>query len=198
MTTRYEQLLKDPRWQRRREEILARDEWRCVYCGHNGHRFRLNVHHKRYRGQPWDAMDDDLQTLCRYCHEALGKHPKGGVWWGDGGFVWEQCPVCGSLDLQDKGSYDKCRRCGHRIVPDYLPEPKNYGDPVEPDYDAIWVARMEEKYANRSLKRAYCHPASTEVIPFDLDESVHELQSILQKRQQESREEQSRRKPLIL
>ena len=65
----YRQLLKDPRWQRRRLEIMQRDAWRCTTC-QDGSR-KLNVHHVRYeRGrQPWEYPGDDLRTLCEACHQ---------------------------------------------------------------------------------------------------------------------------------
>ena len=60
---------KDPRWQKRRLEIMERDGFACVACGNK--ESELHVHHKRYRGQPWEAKDDDMQTLCVYCHMAF-------------------------------------------------------------------------------------------------------------------------------
>jgi hypothetical protein len=63
----YAELLKDPRWQRRRLEILQRDGWRCVEC--SSARKTLHVDHRRYsRGAPWEVDDADLQTLCEGCH----------------------------------------------------------------------------------------------------------------------------------
>ena len=32
----------------------------------------------------------------------------------------EECPDCGSRDMQDKGSYDKCRGCGIRLTMEYI------------------------------------------------------------------------------
>lgn len=64
----YSEKLKDPRWQRRRLEILERDGWACTNCEAKDQ--TLHVHHKRYeRGkQPWESDDDDLETLCEWCH----------------------------------------------------------------------------------------------------------------------------------
>ena len=70
---------KDPRWQKRRLEIMERDDFQCMCCGDK--ESELHVHHKRYKGQPWEAEDDDLQTLCTSCHEFLGRHPKAGIWY---------------------------------------------------------------------------------------------------------------------
>lgn len=67
----YGEQLKDPRWQKRRLEILQRDNWTCQECSDN--KSTLHVHHRRYvRGQmAWQAADDDLVTLCEGCHEAI-------------------------------------------------------------------------------------------------------------------------------
>jgi hypothetical protein len=64
----YLEKLRDPRWQKRRLEILQRDGWRCDCCGDAEH--TLNVHHEYYeRGrEPWDYPDDALRALCETCH----------------------------------------------------------------------------------------------------------------------------------
>lgn len=68
MTT-YSDKLKDPRWQKKRLEILERDDWMCVKCGDN--KKTLHVHHMIYvKGKdPWEVSDDILNTLCSDCHE---------------------------------------------------------------------------------------------------------------------------------
>lgn len=67
----YSDLLKDPRWQRRRLEILSRDEWVCRSCGSG--EATLHVHHRRYESgkSPWDYKDQDLITLCSECHSYI-------------------------------------------------------------------------------------------------------------------------------
>lgn len=67
----------DPRWQKLRLEVMNRDGWKCVACDASD--ITLNVHHIRYGYHLWDVCMDDLQTLCRDCHKALGNHPKGGA-----------------------------------------------------------------------------------------------------------------------
>lgn len=65
----YSELLKDPRWQKRRLEIFNRDEWKCVECGTITE--TLHVHHKKYvyGKMPWEAPDEDLITYCEGCHD---------------------------------------------------------------------------------------------------------------------------------
>ncbi len=67
MTT-YSEKLRDPRWQRRRLEILDRAEFACEECGVEGE--RLQVHHKAYRSgvEPWEYEDSELIALCGGCH----------------------------------------------------------------------------------------------------------------------------------
>lgn len=68
MSTPYWQKLRDPRWQRKRLEIMDRDKFECQLCGDN--ESTLNVHHKFYlRGlDPWDYPNVALVTLCEGCH----------------------------------------------------------------------------------------------------------------------------------
>lgn len=64
----YSELLKDPRWQRKRLEIFQRDQWACTHCGHNDR--ALHVHHKAYTGaSPWEYKNEFLITLCETCHK---------------------------------------------------------------------------------------------------------------------------------
>lgn len=65
----YAKKLLDPRWQKKRLEILQRDNFTCKYCAATDK--TLHVHHKHYiYGQdPWDYREDWLITLCAECHE---------------------------------------------------------------------------------------------------------------------------------
>jgi hypothetical protein len=67
----YAEKLKDPRWQRKRLEIMERDKFTCQHCRDETR--TLNVHHKHYkkRADPWDYEDGLLITLCESCHELL-------------------------------------------------------------------------------------------------------------------------------
>lgn len=66
--SKYSELLRDPRWQKKRLEILERDNWSCESCGSKDN--TLHVHHLKYqKGNPWDTDERYLQTLCDKCHE---------------------------------------------------------------------------------------------------------------------------------
>lgn len=60
---------KDPRWQKRRLEIMQRDDFTCIDCGDSSS--SLNVHHCFYikSMEPWEYPDDMLKTLCEQCHK---------------------------------------------------------------------------------------------------------------------------------
>jgi 5-methylcytosine-specific restriction endonuclease McrA len=65
----YGEKLKDPRWQKKRLEIMERDEWICKYCQCKNQ--TLHVHHKSYEygSDPWDYVDSNFITLCEICHQ---------------------------------------------------------------------------------------------------------------------------------
>jgi hypothetical protein len=73
----YSQKLKDPRWQRKRLEIMGRDRFTCTLCGDDKN--TLNVHHWEYNGDPWEAGDDNLCTVCVSCHELIEARKKRGL-----------------------------------------------------------------------------------------------------------------------
>lgn len=68
----YYEKLRDPRWQKRRLDILNRDEWMCQSCYDSDS--TLHVHHLAYRkgAEPWDYPDHMLLTLCEVCHDDFG------------------------------------------------------------------------------------------------------------------------------
>ncbi len=67
----YSQKLKDPRWQKKRLEVMEMAEWKCYSCG--GSERPLHVHHVNYfKGlDPWDYENDNLRSLCDLCHGRL-------------------------------------------------------------------------------------------------------------------------------
>lgn len=64
----YSEKLKDPRWQKKRLEILNRDDWKCQKCFRKD--TQLHVHHLYYvsRREPWEYPDFALQSICKDCH----------------------------------------------------------------------------------------------------------------------------------
>lgn len=64
----YAEFLKDPRWQKKRLEIMQRDNFTCQYCGATDK--ELQVHHRFYLNgrKPWEYSNSALITLCDNCH----------------------------------------------------------------------------------------------------------------------------------
>lgn len=59
---------RDPRWQKKRLEIMERDEFACQMCSDS--KSVLNVHHRYYTPthKVWDYPNEALVTLCESCH----------------------------------------------------------------------------------------------------------------------------------
>ena len=64
----YKEQYKHPKWQKRRLQILERDNFTCKKCGDT--ETTLHVHHLiYYKGRTvWNYIDFDLITLCEHCH----------------------------------------------------------------------------------------------------------------------------------
>lgn len=65
----YAKKLLDPRWQKKRLEVLEGAGWKCSICGND--KATLHVHHKMYlKGrEPWDYDAGQLASMCECCHE---------------------------------------------------------------------------------------------------------------------------------
>jgi transcription elongation factor Elf1 len=66
----YSSQLRDRRWQKRRLEILQRDDFTCRMCGSEDNSEQLHVHHIFYaKDTPiWDYPDEALLSVCSTCH----------------------------------------------------------------------------------------------------------------------------------
>lgn len=67
----YGDKLKDPRWQKKRLEVLQRDDFTCKLCGDKTQ--TLHIHHHLYEKgyEPWDYPLSILETYCHYCHAVV-------------------------------------------------------------------------------------------------------------------------------
>jgi len=72
----YAEMLTNPLWQRKRLEIMQRDNFTCQICLDTEE--QLQVHHKSYdKGKKaWEYGNDRLITICASCHDAITKHIK--------------------------------------------------------------------------------------------------------------------------
>jgi len=99
----YSEKLTDPRWQRKRLEILSRDGFKCLECGDT--KKTLHVHHKTYQSglDPWSYPDDNFRTLCKDCHSQSHKNKSKVLAFSlhredvyEDGLKQIICPACGS------------------------------------------------------------------------------------------------------
>lgn len=65
----YYEKLRDPRWQKKRLEVMQENNFSCELCGDST--TTLNVHHKEYfkDWEPWNYTNSQLACLCEPCHE---------------------------------------------------------------------------------------------------------------------------------
>lgn len=65
----YSDKLKNPKWQKKRLEILNLKEFKCELC--QSEEQELHVHHRFYiKGrEPWQYDNDVFQVLCSNCHK---------------------------------------------------------------------------------------------------------------------------------
>lgn len=66
----YYEKLKDPRWQKKRLEVMEFNDFTCELCGDSEQ--TLNIHHKEYfKGlEPWEYEIGQLSCICETCHES--------------------------------------------------------------------------------------------------------------------------------
>jgi hypothetical protein len=64
---------KDPRWQKKRLEIMERDGFKCRSCG--SAEKTLNVHHAYYEkgAKVWEYPEETMITWCEDCHGSSHK-----------------------------------------------------------------------------------------------------------------------------
>jgi hypothetical protein len=67
----YAEKLKDPRWQKKRLEVLNEAGFTCENCGDG--KEELSVHHRYYKkgADPWEYDMDDYVVMCKKCHSRL-------------------------------------------------------------------------------------------------------------------------------
>lgn len=67
----YQTKLKDPQWQKKRLEILSRDNFTCLLCKDTETTLHVHHHEYKYGREPWDYADDNFATLCEHCHKEV-------------------------------------------------------------------------------------------------------------------------------
>jgi hypothetical protein len=68
MKSEYSEKYKDPRWQKKRLEVLEKANWKCRDCGSST--ATLHVHHSYYVAgrNPWEYPERTMMCLCEECH----------------------------------------------------------------------------------------------------------------------------------
>lgn len=66
----YAKQYQHPKWQKKRLEILEREDYTCQDCGDT--EIQLHIHHGHYsKGhEVWDYDNETLWCLCEPCHES--------------------------------------------------------------------------------------------------------------------------------
>jgi hypothetical protein len=123
----YSEKLKSPKWQKKRLEILERDDFMCQCCGDT--ESQLQVHHKKYifGKDVWDYNNDLLITFCSDCHKQVTELKK---------------------DVKNRIDLDF-------IYPEYLQELGCILEVIEcfNPYDLMMVRKSIEKYNDKRIKK---------------------------------------------
>lgn len=82
--------LKEEAWRQLRKKMLERDNYACVYCGHESEKYQIVDH---IDGNPENDNDNNLQVICQMCN--LIKHS------GQG------CEIVGVVDLYGEAKYNQ-------------------------------------------------------------------------------------------
>ena len=66
----YNDQIKSGKWQKKRLEIMQRDDFQCLCCQSEN---QLTVHHLYYLPglKVWEYDNDSLVTVCEKCHNIL-------------------------------------------------------------------------------------------------------------------------------
>ena len=69
--SKYTDKFKDPRWQKKRMDVLNRADFACEGCSSKDK--TLHIHHGYYEYglDPWDYDDSTLWCLCEECHLSI-------------------------------------------------------------------------------------------------------------------------------
>jgi hypothetical protein len=67
----YSEKLQNPLWQKKRLEVLSRDNFTCRMCSDTT--TTLHVHHKSYTkgSDPWEYPLTNFITYCKDCHQIV-------------------------------------------------------------------------------------------------------------------------------
>jgi hypothetical protein len=64
----YSELLRNPKWQRKRLEIFQRDNFTCQKCNDTESNLQVHHHYYNFSFKPWEYPNEALITYCELCH----------------------------------------------------------------------------------------------------------------------------------
>ena len=140
----YKEQIKSPLWQKRRLEILNRDNFTCQICGCKDK--TLHVHHLVYeKGKMiWEYPDKLLITLCEECHEhehIYEETLKDSIWYLRlRGVTYKEI-----LDLLQYMDYQMCKGNQH-VVEDVI------GENNTPEIDIPYIRLLAQRRKSCSDK----------------------------------------------
>jgi len=62
----YRAYLRSPKWKEKRKELLEEANYECEDCGSKKN---LQVHHLNYDNLGEEELGEDVEVLCKDCHE---------------------------------------------------------------------------------------------------------------------------------
>jgi hypothetical protein len=118
----YAEQREDPRWQKKRLEILNRSRFSCEDCGDV--KKTLHVHHRYYvaHRMPWEYPDFCYQVLCKDCHDLIKENTEYNRSEGDSMFEdWEIGLDHFGVNIIDVASESSQGRLSHNFARDKDP-----------------------------------------------------------------------------
>jgi len=112
--SKYQEQRLDPRWQKKRLEIMQRDGFACLHCGDE--QTTLNVHHSYYikSRMPWEYPNFSLLTLCKNCHKRMHER-EGGDWTHSWEYLLDVIGVAAPSEIDVFFARMDMARCNNQI-----------------------------------------------------------------------------------
>ena len=72
ITDKYKNYIRSPEWEKKKQERIKIDDYKCAMCQRPVSRIRvLQCHHTNYKRLGNEDVYSDLVTLCGTCHKKL-------------------------------------------------------------------------------------------------------------------------------
>lgn len=114
----YAEKLKSPDWQKKRLEILQRDEFTCIICKSSEKELHVHHHHYRKNADPWDYDNENFVTYCVECHKNQTNMIKEVKEMTYKILVWSEC--ANSLHYILKQEVDMLKECEYILTDKFI------------------------------------------------------------------------------